>query len=539
MSDIFISYARSTEAQAHLIAELLRAAGFDVWRDDALPAHLPYADVIETQLRVAKAVVVVWSADAAKSQWVRAEADLARSAGTLVQLTVDHAPLPLPFNQIQCAQLTNWNGAVDAPGWLKVLASVEALVHGAAAPNRADPPDRRASHGAKPAAASSGKAVVIVPPFADLSPADTQDFLAEGLREDILAALSRHASLTVRPDAEAGFGGTARSYLLDAQVRRAGTRVRISARLTNAAGGEAIWSERYDDTSDDLFELQDRIALNAAANIEAAIRREQIRGAPDITGGGASDGASADDLYLNGVRLINLAEKPGYFEALDLLGRAVALQPDHAQAWAAMALAHANIWMNGYPETTDDNRAGGIACAQKALALTDSDSFATGLAAVSLAYLGESVAVSSGLIDRILTLNPSYAVAWVWSGTIRLIAGDLDTAIAHLDTALRLDMRTSIRPLILTFAGAAHLLAGRHDAAATALNEAHRLRPQLPFAPLFLAASLGQAGEVAAARDMLARCDALERPDRYRFPLHGPGHQDALAAALRRAAGGA
>ena len=150
MADIFISYARSTEAQAHHIAELLRRAGYDVWRDDALPAHLPYADVIETELRVAKAVVVVWSADGVKSQWVRAEADVARSAGTLVQLKVDETPLPLPFNQIQCAQLTGWNGAADAPGWAKVLASVEALVHGPGAPKPFDPPEQRPSHARRP-----------------------------------------------------------------------------------------------------------------------------------------------------------------------------------------------------------------------------------------------------------------------------------------------------------------------------------------------------------------------------------------------------
>jgi adenylate cyclase len=532
MADIFISYARSTEAQAHHIAELLRKAGYDVWRDDALPAHLPYADVIETELRVAKAVVVIWSADGVKSQWVRAEADLARSAGTLVQLNVDHTPLPLPFNQIQCAQLAGWNGATDAPGWQKVLASVAELVRQPGTAKPFDPPGQQTQHAARHPAAAT-KPTVIVPPFADLGAADTQDFLAEGLREDIVAALSRHASLTVRNEAEPGFGSAARTYQLEAQVRRAGNKVRVSARLTGLAGGEAIWSERYDDTSDDLFELQDRIALNAAANIEAAIRREQIRSAPAVT----ADSTSADDLYLNGVRLINLAEKAGYFEALTLLDRAVTLQPDHAPAWSAMALAHANIWMNGYPETTDHNRIAGIASAQKALGLTDSDSHATGLAAVSLAYLGESVTVSCGLIDRILTLNPSYAVAWVWSGTIRLIAGDLDTAIAHLDTALRLDTRTSIRPLVLTFTGAAHLLAGRHDAAATVLNEAHRLRPQLPFAPLFLAASLAETGQLPAAREMLTRCEALERPDRYRLPLHGRGHQQYLANALRRAAG--
>src|SRR5258706_13610211 len=98
MSDVFISYARETAAKANEIAEALRALGYGVWRDDALPAHRDYSEVIEERLRAAKAVVVVWSAEAAKSQWVRAEADLAREAGTLVQLSLDGAPLPLPFN---------------------------------------------------------------------------------------------------------------------------------------------------------------------------------------------------------------------------------------------------------------------------------------------------------------------------------------------------------------------------------------------------------------------------------------------------------
>jgi TIR domain len=77
VSDVFISYARSSETEARRIAEALRAVGFTVWRDDELPPHRGYADVIEERLRLAKAVVVVWSADAVKSQWVRAEADVA------------------------------------------------------------------------------------------------------------------------------------------------------------------------------------------------------------------------------------------------------------------------------------------------------------------------------------------------------------------------------------------------------------------------------------------------------------------------------
>jgi adenylate cyclase len=64
MSDIFVSYARSTADQAQQVAEALRGPGYDVWRDGELPAHRAYAEVIEERLHAAKAVVVIWSAEA-------------------------------------------------------------------------------------------------------------------------------------------------------------------------------------------------------------------------------------------------------------------------------------------------------------------------------------------------------------------------------------------------------------------------------------------------------------------------------------------
>src|SRR4051794_39460146 len=127
MADVFVSYARQDETQAERVADALRAAGYSVWRDDELPAHRAYADVIAERLKSAAAVVVLWSAEAAKSQWVRAEADAARSTGTLVQATLDGGIPPLPFNQIQCADLSGWNGQLDSPGWRKLAASVASL----------------------------------------------------------------------------------------------------------------------------------------------------------------------------------------------------------------------------------------------------------------------------------------------------------------------------------------------------------------------------------------------------------------------------
>src|SRR5512146_1591474 len=117
MADVFVSYAREDEPQAKRAAEAIRALGYRAWRDDELPPHRTYAEVIEERLNSADAVVVLWSAHAKTSQWVRAEADTARNCGTLIQASLDGTIPPIPFNQIQCADLSGWLGETEAPGW--------------------------------------------------------------------------------------------------------------------------------------------------------------------------------------------------------------------------------------------------------------------------------------------------------------------------------------------------------------------------------------------------------------------------------------
>jgi len=128
MTDIFISYARSSERTAATVEESLVQLGYVVWRDDALPIHRSYPRVIEERLKAAKAVVVLWSKDAAASDWVRAEADVARADGKLVQVTLDATLPPIPFNQIQCGDLAGWSGDPAAPAWRKLIASLTDLV---------------------------------------------------------------------------------------------------------------------------------------------------------------------------------------------------------------------------------------------------------------------------------------------------------------------------------------------------------------------------------------------------------------------------
>lgn len=127
MADVFLSYARASLNDAMRIADCVRAAGYSVWYDESLPAHRAYTDVIAEQLDAASAVLVLWTTEAAASHWVRSEANRARETGRLVQLRLDDARLPMPFDQIQCADLSGWGGDCDTPGWRTVAGSIAAL----------------------------------------------------------------------------------------------------------------------------------------------------------------------------------------------------------------------------------------------------------------------------------------------------------------------------------------------------------------------------------------------------------------------------
>jgi tetratricopeptide (TPR) repeat protein len=130
MADVFLSYGRSSLASARRISSALEAAGYSVWFDEDIPAHRSFSEVIEEQLESARAVIVLWSREAIQSQWVRSEANRARETGRLVQVRFDDARLPMPFDQIQCADLRGWRGKNSSAAWASVLTSVAALADG-------------------------------------------------------------------------------------------------------------------------------------------------------------------------------------------------------------------------------------------------------------------------------------------------------------------------------------------------------------------------------------------------------------------------
>jgi len=343
--DVFISYARHSEDEARRIVELIRDKGFSVWRDDELPAHRAYSDVIEERLKSAKAVVVLWSAESAKSHWVRAEADTAREAGTLVQVTLDGALPPMPFNQIQCADLNGWKGDTTSPGWTKLEASVAALVAGTGDENA---PRDTATH------AQAVRASICVLPFVNMSGEPEQEYFSDGISEDITTDLSNVSALeVVARNTAFGFKGQSPnvqevatklnvSHVLEGSVRKAGGRVRINAQLIDGTTGKHLWAQRYDRDLTDIFEIQDEISKAIVDALKVSLLPKEKKA---IEARGTSI-VEAYNVYLM-ARQQWIGGKFGSVGRDTAIARlctqATRLDPNYAQAWALMALAQLEL----------------------------------------------------------------------------------------------------------------------------------------------------------------------------------------------------
>lgn len=459
MSEVFVSYARSTQDQARLIATALRAEGCEVWLDDALPAHRAYADVIEERLRGAKAIVVIWSSDAVKSQWVRAEADFARKAGTLVQLSIDGAIPPLPFNQIHCAQLAGWDGDSNAIGWRNILDSIRDLIAGV-------------QEDALPAApALPDKPSIAVLPFANLSSDPDQEYFVAGMVDEIVMALTRIRTLFVISSESSlalkGKGWNERQaaarmgvrYLLDGSVKRSGSRVRIAVKLVDTRHDAQIWAERFEDDLEDIFELQDRIAIKVAGVIEPSIHEAEFQRVARQP----VESLGCYDLYLRAVPLRAACKKAEVVRAIKLLDRALALDPDFAPALAQAAGCHSQMVANGWGEDREWHRQQGLDLVERAVKAGPDDASVLAQAANALTDLESGLDRATALADRATVINPGCARAWFISGFVRNFAGyggDTDAAIERFQTASRLDPISPLNDLAQVHIGMAHIIKG-------------------------------------------------------------------------------
>jgi adenylate cyclase len=342
------------------VADGLREGGFEVWRDDELPAHRPYGEVIEERINGARAVVVLWSTEAAKSQWVRAEADTARTRSTLVQVTIDGTIPPLPFNQIQCADLQAWDGQCAAPGWRKLVASVAEL-----APT---------AESANPRQASRPVSICVLP-FQNMSGDAEQEYFSDGISEDITTDLSKISALEViaRNTAFTFKGQSVNvceaarklgvTHVLEGSVRKVGERVRITAQLIDGRTGGHIWAERFDRDLTDIFTIQDEISKS----IVAALKLKLLPAEKKAIEQRGTQSAEAYNFYLLARRYWitgNHGDSRREERVMRICQRAVEIDPYYADAWALLGIAQSNL-RYGFGYEVED----GFAAAHAALAI--------------------------------------------------------------------------------------------------------------------------------------------------------------------------
>ncbi len=354
--------------------------------------------------------------------------------------------------------------------------------------------------------------------FTDLSPAKDQDYFCDGMVEEIVTSLSRFRTLFViasgsslsyrdvtwpsEPEIARELGVR---FLLEGSVRKAGERVRIAAHLIDAQdGAREVWAERFDDTLEDVFALQDKVANAVASQIEPTIlaidtRRASARPTQDLT---------AYDFYLRGMSAYAVFSKATHAEALALFEEAIARDPNYAEALSISAFARANRIVLGWSDDVEEDRRLALELRARALGVRSDDPEVIATVAMASVQLGVDGPGALASARRALARHPGSSTVQISGAFVFLYAGEAAEALAGFEASLRVDPRSNLRQIILFGMAFANLFLRRFEAVIPLAQEAGELMPDLaPFCASLSAAALGHLGRLEAARSALAGVD--------------------------------
>jgi adenylate cyclase len=397
---------------------------------------------------------------------------------------------------------------------------------------------------AEPALALPEKPSIAVLPFVNLSGDPEQEYFADGMVEEIITALSRIRWLfVIARNSSFTYKGRAVDvkqvgrelgvrYVLEGSVRKAGGRVRITAQLIDAQSGVHLWADRFDGSLEDVFDLQEQVAVGVAGVIEPALQAAETarlanRPTNDLT---------AYDLYLRAYAMF-LSSAELIPKALRLLDQAIERDPGFGPALAWAAVCCARLCADGRSEDPKADSRKGADLARRALQVASDDPGIVANAAQALADFGEDIGAMMALVDRALALNPSFARGWHVSGTLRLRAGQPDLAIEHVEASLRLSPRAR-SGTAYSLMGGALFESRRFDEAIPKLLLAIQDDPSYPQPYRWLAACYAHMGRLDEAREVVARLRAITpvviRDARF---LRNAEHRELYLSGLRLAMG--
>jgi len=531
---VFLSYARSDQAQVAKLAAALQAAGLDVWWDRLIEGGAAFTKSIETSLQKCDAVVACWSRASVTSDWVLDEAGRGRDLRKLVPVTLDGTEPPIGFLQYHAVDLTRWRADPASAEMHAILRGVAAAAGRPAPAMPVAVPRSGMSRRRMLAIAAGASAVagggfaswwfgpfrrgasappsIAVLPFENLSGSPDHAYFSDGLSEELRATLARNLSLQVMAqassrqfrerteDAVTIAAKLGVEYLLDGSVRRAGDVVRVTADLIDGASGFSRWSDIYERALSDIFAVQREIS----GKVSHALVTRFAADAGDAADSGAvpaggTDSVPAYDAYLRGRALYDLsADEASERAALAQFDAAVAADPGYAAAHAARARSLTAI-ANQYGSIGelamlyDD----AVAAAERAIELAPDLADAHSTLGFTLFQGRLEARAARAPFERSRELGAGEATVLARYAQYSARCGRHREAAEAIQRALVLDR---LNPLIHRAAGSIEYAARRWEASIPPARQALAMNPRLSRAHAAIGDALVQLGRLDQAR---------------------------------------
>lgn len=408
-----------------------------------------------------------------------------------------------------------------------------------------DNPPATASPQRSKALALPDKPSIAVLPFSNLSGDPDQEYFADGMVDDIITGLSRINWLFViaRNSTFIYKGGAVDvkqvgrelgvRYVLEGSVRKAGDSVRITGQLIDASTGAHVWAERYDRRSEDIFALQDEIALSVVGSIAPSVRRAEI----DRVKRKRPDSLDAYDLVLRAQQDVDSGMPEQVAQALVLLERSIALEPAYALAHGNAAMCHHCLFLRaGLQEV---NRAASIRHARSAMIHGQDDAVALTLAGFSLGMDGHDRPAAFTALEAALAISPSCALTYILGSVMLGWGGEADRAIEWSERGMRLSPFDPWAFAAFDAQAMGYFHRGRYDEACRAAYRSVQANPRHSITYVQLAAALAKLGRMEEARAAAERVLELQPTFRYSRQFSGVDCAPELAAALGEMLGAA
>ena len=344
-----------------------------------------------------------------------------------------------------------------------------------------------------------------------------QEYFADGMVEEITTALSRFKALfVIARNSSFTYKGRAVDikevgrelgvrYVLEGSVRKAAGKVRIAGQLIDAASGSHLWADRFEGDLSDIFALQDQMTESVVAAIAPRLLQAEI----ELAARRRPDDLSAYDLYLRAAPRFYSWTREGSAAALQLLYRALEIDPRSGAAAALAANIHLHNIIHGWAADPKSGWEEGMRLSRLALSVNEDDPEALALAGRIAAFLGDFDAAIE-MVDRAVALNPNSANAWTRRGLTYRHAGQPDEAIRSIERAIRLSPVDPLIFMMFVGMGLAFIDLRRFDEAAAAARKALRKNPDSSMVYRCLAAASAHLGREAETREAVAHLLELE-----------------------------